>query len=77
LKPQPYAVVQGQRLMQEASDIFLGWTKGEVVDLYVRQLRDMNVTAEIATFSNKEFDYTRGCVLRRLRERMVAPETRL
>ena len=55
-------MVQGQRLMQEASDIFLGWTKGEVVDLYVRQLRDMNVTAEIATFSKKEFDlYTRVC----------------
>ncbi len=55
-------VVQGQRLMQEASDIFLGWTKGEVVDLYVRQLRDMKVSAEIATFSKKEFDfYTRVC----------------
>jgi uncharacterized protein (DUF2252 family) len=36
-------VVQGQRLMQAASDIFLGWTKG-VQDnryLYWRQLRDM------------------------------------
>ncbi len=55
-------VVQGQRLMQEASDIFLGWTKGEVVDLYVRQLRDMKVSAEIATLSKKEFDfYTRVC----------------
>ena len=36
-------VVQGQRMMQAASDIFLGWTKG--VDdnryLYWRQLRDM------------------------------------
>src|SRR6266496_2739960 len=55
-------VVQGQRLMQESSDIFLGWTKGEVVDLYVRQLRDMKVSAEIATFSKKDFDlYTRIC----------------
>jgi uncharacterized protein (DUF2252 family) len=55
-------VVQGQRLMQEASDIFLGWTHGEVVDLYIRQLRDMKVSAEIATFSKKEFDfYTRVC----------------
>ncbi|MCC9195670.1 DUF2252 domain-containing protein [Arthrobacter sp. zg-Y820] len=36
-------VVQGQRMMQAASDIFLGWTKG-VQDnrfLYWRQLRDM------------------------------------
>ncbi len=55
-------VVQGQRLMQESSDIFLGWTKGEVVDLYVRQLRDMKVSADIATLTKKEFDfYTRVC----------------
>jgi len=55
-------VVQGQRLMQEASDIFLGWTHGEVVDLYVRQLRDMKVSADIATLTKKEFDfYTRVC----------------
>ena len=36
-------VVQGQRMLQAASDIFLGWTKG-VQDnryLYWRQLRDM------------------------------------
>jgi uncharacterized protein (DUF2252 family) len=54
-------VVQGQRLMQEASDIFLGWTHGNV-DLYVRQLRDMKVSADIATLPKKEFDfYTRMC----------------
>jgi len=36
-------VVQGQRLMQAASDIFLGWTKGVAADrhFYWRQLRDM------------------------------------
>jgi hypothetical protein len=38
-------VVQGQRLMQAASDIFLGWERvtgldGEVRDFYVRQLWD-------------------------------------
>ena len=40
-------VVQGQRLMQAASDIFLGWTKGEQQDryLYWRQLRDMKGSA--------------------------------
>ena len=54
-------VVQGQRLMQEASDIFLGWTHGEV-DLYVRQLRDMKVSVDIATLTKKQFDfYTRVC----------------
>src|SRR5215475_6302121 len=36
-------VVQGQRLMQAASDIYLGWTKGLDVqrNFYWRQLRDM------------------------------------
>ena len=36
-------VVQGQRLMQAASDIFLGWTRGVDVSrhFYWRQLRDM------------------------------------
>jgi uncharacterized protein (DUF2252 family) len=36
-------VVQGQRLMQAASDIFLGWTRGLDTNrhFYWRQLRDM------------------------------------
>jgi uncharacterized protein (DUF2252 family) len=42
-------VVQGQRLMQAASDIYLGWTKGidEGRFLYWRQLRDMKGAAVI------------------------------
>lgn len=37
-------VVVGQRLMQSASDIFLGWSRGATGrDFYVRQLRDMKV----------------------------------
>jgi uncharacterized protein (DUF2252 family) len=46
-------VVQGQRMMQSASDIYLGWTKGldENRHYYWRQLRDMkgSVVAESAT----------------------------
>jgi hypothetical protein len=40
-------VVQGQRMMQAASDIFLGWTKGLDVrrHFYWRQLRDMKGSA--------------------------------
>ncbi len=40
-------VVQGQRMMQAASDIFLGWTKGVDVrrHFYWRQLRDMKGSA--------------------------------
>ncbi len=40
-------VVQGQRMMQAASDIYLGWTKGAEANryLYWRQLRDMKGSA--------------------------------
>ena len=40
-------VVQGQRMMQAASDIYLGWTKGldESRHFYWRQLRDMKGSA--------------------------------
>jgi len=40
-------VVQGQRMMQAASDIYLGWTKGLDVKrhFYWRQLRDMKGSA--------------------------------
>ncbi|MFN8626235.1 MAG: DUF2252 domain-containing protein [Candidatus Binatia bacterium] len=45
---QGQRVVTGQRLMQSASDIFLGWTHGrEGRHLYVRQLRDMKMSAPI------------------------------
>ena len=42
-------VVQGQRMMQAASDIFLGWTKGADVTraFYWRQLRDMKGSAVV------------------------------
>ena len=45
-------VVVGQRLMQAASDIFLGWQRIEGIDgrerdFYVRQLRDMKGSAEV------------------------------
>jgi uncharacterized protein (DUF2252 family) len=47
---QGYRVVEGQRLMQAASDIFLGWSRTKTHDFYVRQLRDMKVSAEVETF---------------------------
>ncbi|MFF0341816.1 DUF2252 domain-containing protein [Kribbella sp. NPDC004875] len=45
-------VVVGQRLMQAASDIFLGWQRvegidGQTRDFYVRQLRDMKGSAVV------------------------------
>jgi uncharacterized protein (DUF2252 family) len=46
-------VVQGQRLMQAASDIYLGWTKGAEANrhLYWRQLRDMKGSALVETMT--------------------------
>ena len=43
-------VVCGQRMLQAASDIFLGWTRGQVDverSYYWRQLRDMKGSAEV------------------------------
>jgi uncharacterized protein (DUF2252 family) len=46
-------VVDGQRMMQAASDIFLGWTKGVDVTrhYYWRQLRDMKGSAEVESMT--------------------------
>jgi uncharacterized protein (DUF2252 family) len=44
-------VVQGQRIMQAASDSFLGWVTGAMglgLDYYVRQLRDMKGAADLS-----------------------------
>jgi uncharacterized protein (DUF2252 family) len=52
---QGQRVVAGQRLMQAASDIFLGWVHivagldGKDRDFYVRQLRDWKLSVDIAT----------------------------
>ncbi len=41
-------VIAGQRLMQAASDVFLGWTQGmNGRHFYIRQLRDMKMSAVI------------------------------
>ena len=48
---QGVRVVTGQRLMQAASDIFLGWFRSAYGhDFYVRQFRDMKISAEPETF---------------------------
>jgi uncharacterized protein (DUF2252 family) len=50
--PCPYPnqgerVVQGQRIIQAASDLFLGWKTFDDHDFYVRQLKDMKGTVDI------------------------------
>lgn len=53
---QGQRVVVGQRLMQSASDIFLGWTRGrEGRDFYVRQLRDMKLSAQLEGASAEQY----------------------
>jgi uncharacterized protein (DUF2252 family) len=48
---QGFRVVYGQHLIQAASDIFLGWFRSaHGHDSYVRQFRDMKVSAEPETF---------------------------
>jgi hypothetical protein len=56
-------VVEGQRLMQTASDVFLGWTRGKNGrDFYVRQLRDMKLSAIIEDWDTKMLrQYGRMC----------------
>jgi uncharacterized protein (DUF2252 family) len=56
-------VVTGQRLLQSASDIFLGWTSdGRGHDFYFRQLRDMRMKIDIAKMSKQDwFEYVELC----------------
>jgi uncharacterized protein (DUF2252 family) len=56
-------VVVGQRLMQSASDIFLGWSRGPGGrDFYVRQLRDMKVSADIESQTPRVMKaYAKAC----------------
>jgi uncharacterized protein (DUF2252 family) len=71
-------VVVGQRLMQAASDIFLGWTSGtDGHDYYVRQLRDMKVVVDLMLLdANALADYAAHCgaVLSRAHARSGAPQ---
>jgi uncharacterized protein (DUF2252 family) len=57
-------VVQGQRMMQAASDIYLGWTKGLDVrrHFYWRQLRDMKGSAIVEAMTPLALTfYARTC----------------
>jgi uncharacterized protein (DUF2252 family) len=70
-------VVAGYRLMQSASDIFLGWAQGRHGrDLYVRQLKDMKIGAQTELFSPGfmvEYAELCGWALARAHARSGAP----
>jgi uncharacterized protein (DUF2252 family) len=56
-------VVNGYRLMQPASDMFLGWTTGvRGAHYFVRQLRDIKISMLVETFRAAEMDlYATWC----------------
>lgn len=58
-----HRVVAGQRLLQAAGDIFLGWMTGpQGRAFYWRQLRDMKGSADVETMSPRELrSYARLC----------------
>jgi uncharacterized protein (DUF2252 family) len=56
-------VVVGTRLMQSASDLFLGWADGDAGrHFYVRQLKDMKIKMLVEIFTQSVMiDYARLC----------------
>jgi uncharacterized protein (DUF2252 family) len=67
-QPSVYAhpgerIVTGQRMMQSASDPFLGWTQGPSgIPFYVRQLRDMKASVALDQMSAGELrEYGKLC----------------
>ena len=56
-------VVVGQRLLQSASDIFLGWARdADGHDYYFRQLRDMKMKIDFQSMSQSDWlEYTMLC----------------
>lgn len=57
-------VVDGYRLMQPASDMFLGWTQGPSGrhHFFIRQLRDIKISIRVESFGASEMDlYATWC----------------
>ena len=59
---QGHRVVAGQRLIQGAPDIFLGWAEQDGRHYYVRQLRDMKGAFDFTTFDVEDLgEYAVSC----------------
>jgi uncharacterized protein (DUF2252 family) len=57
-------IVNGYRLMQPASDMFLGWTQAvrETRHYFMRQLRDIKISVRVETFGATEMNlYATWC----------------
>jgi uncharacterized protein (DUF2252 family) len=72
-------VVTGQRMMQSASDIFLGWTRGDAGrSFYIRQLRDLKIKPVVESYNaSRLLGYARalGWILARAHARTGDPAT--
>ena len=68
-------VVNGKRLIQSATDIFVGWTSFDDMDFYVRQFRDMKVIPDAERIAPvlEEFATACGEVLARAHARTGDP----
>lgn len=65
-------VVNGQRMLQSASDMFLGWTTGPKRDFYIRQLMDAKASVpvdELDAVSLEQYAEVCGHVLARAHAR--------
>lgn len=56
-------VVEGKRLIQSATDIFVGWTSVQGMDFYVRQFRDMKVIPDGARIAPRLAEFAEACGL--------------
>ena len=66
LQPSAYAnhgarVVNGKRLIQSATDIFVGWTSFEGLDFYVRQFRDMKIIPDSERVAPGLVEFATAC----------------
>ncbi len=62
-KNQGQRIVAGQRLIQGAPDIFLGWGESEGVDYYVRQMRDIKESFRFDPGKESEGSFAEYCDL--------------
>jgi hypothetical protein len=58
-----HRVIAGHRLIQSASDVFLGWTRGkDGRHFYVRQLRDVKIKFDVEEFkASKMLQFADWC----------------
>ena len=54
-------VIKGQRMIQSATDIFVGWTTNAGKDFYVRQFRDGKVIPKGETIADRLANFTKAC----------------